>query len=121
MDDKETMLSDDQVTDIVKKKRKRPDRTEALTPSYEPGDMARMIMNAVDLSSMGPVNMHDPAQVEQRMNDYLRYTIEHDMKPTVESMALAFNCNRSTLWKWREGVETDIPEQSRNVIKKAIT
>lgn len=113
-----TELSSEQVTDIVKKKRKRPDRTEALTPHYEPGEMSRMIRNAMDLAYMGPVDMYDPEQVEQRMRLFLQYTIEHDMKPTVESMALAFNTNRTQLWKWKEGVESNLPEGSRNAIKK---
>lgn len=113
-------LSDEQVTDIVKQKqkRKRPDRTEALSPVYEPGVMSGMILNAMNLSSMGPVDMYDPEQVEQRVQAYLVYCVEHDMKPTVESMALAFNTNRTQLWKWKEGVESHLPERSRNAIKK---
>ena len=116
--DNGTGLSEDQVTDIVKKKRTRPDRTEALTPKYAKGDMSRMITNAMELSSMGDVDMYDPEQVERRMTECLRYMIEHDMKPTVESMALAFNTNRTQLWKWKEGVESNLPERSRNAIKK---
>ena len=120
MTDKQTgtELSSEQVERVVKKKRTRPDRTEALTPTYEPGTMATMITNAMNLSSMGPVDMYDPEQVERRVMDYLRYAIEHDMKPTVESMALAFNTNRTQLWKWKEGVESNLPERSRNAIKK---
>ena len=116
--DNGTGLSEDQVTDIVKKKRKRPDRTEALTPHYAPGDMSVMIQNAMNLASMGPVDMYVPEQVEQRMMQCLQYMIEHDMKPTVESVALAFNTSRSQLWKWKEGVESHLPEGSRNAIKK---
>jgi hypothetical protein len=116
--DNGTNLSDDQITDVVKKKRKRPDRTEALMPQYNPGDMSRMIQNAVNLSNMGPVDMYDPEQVERRMMQCLQYMIDHDMKPTVESMALAFNTNRTQLWKWKEGVESHLPERSRNAIKK---
>jgi hypothetical protein len=111
-------LSEEQVTDIVKKKRKRPDRTEALTPTYEPGVMSKMITDAMNLSNMGPVDMYDPEQVERRVMQCLQYMIEHDMKPTVESMALAFNTNRTQLWKWKEGVESHLPERSRNAIKK---
>ena len=113
-----TGLSEDQVTDIVKKKRKRPDRTEALTPHYPPGTMSRMITDAMNLSSMGPVDMYVPEQVEKRVFDCLQYMIEHDMKPTVESMALAFNTNRTQLWRWKEGVESNLPEGSRNAIKR---
>lgn len=111
-------LSEEQVTDIVKKKRKRPDRTEALTPTYEPGVMSKMITDAMNLSNMGPIDMYDPEQVERRVMQCLQYMIEHDMKPTVESMALAFNTNRTQLWKWKEGVESHLPERSRNAIKK---
>ena len=115
----EQPLSDEQITDVVKKKRKRPDRTEYVSTHYDKGDMSRMIRNAMDLANMGPVDMHDPAQVEKRMNEAFMYMIDHDMKPTVESLALAFNTNRTQLWRWREGVETNVPEATRNVIKKA--
>lgn len=114
----ETALTTEQVQEVVKKKRKRPDRTEALTPHYAPGDMSVMIQNAMNLANMGPVDMYVPEQVEQRMMQCLKYMVEHDMKPTVESMALAFNTNRTQLWKWKEGVESHLPEGSRNAIKK---
>jgi len=46
--------------------------------------------------------------------------IKHDMKPTVESLALAFNTNRMQLWRWSNNVECgNIPERSRYAIKKA--
>ena len=117
--DNGTGLSEDQVTDIVKKKQCRPQRSENYKPHYAKGDMSRMITDAMNLSSMGEVDMYDPGQVEQRVREYLQYTIEHDMKPTVESLALAFNTNRTQLWKWKEGVESSLPERSRNAIKKA--
>lgn len=116
----ETGISDEQVTEIVKK-RKRPDRTEALTPVYEKGEMAQMITDALALSKMGKVDMHDPDAVERRVDEAFMYMIEHDMKPTIESIALAFGTNRTTMWRWKEGVETDIPEGSRNAIKRAYT
>jgi hypothetical protein len=43
------------------------------------------------------------------------------MKPTIESIALAFGTNRTTMWRWKESVETDIPDASRNAIKRAYT
>ena len=112
-------LSDEVVSDVVRPKRKRPDRTEALSPHYEKGDMSRMIQNALDLSMMGKVDMHDPEAVTQRVNQAFMYMIEHDMKPTIESVALAFGTSRSQLWKWKEGVESNLPTESRNAIKRA--
>lgn len=113
-----TKLSDEQVTDIVKKKRKRPDKSEELAPHYEPGEMSRMITDAMNLSSFGPLDINDAAAVEERMKQYLAYCIERDMKPSVEAMALAFNTNRTQLWRWVNGVECTISEASRNTIKK---
>lgn len=114
----ETALSDEQVTEVVKKKRTRPDRTEALIPQYEPGDMSRMITDALNLSSFGPIDINDSAAVEKRIESFLRYCIDHDMKPSVESMALALNTNRTQVWRWANGVECNITEASRNAIKK---
>ena len=117
--DNGTGLSEDQVTDIVKKKQRRPQRSENYQPHYAKGDMSKMITDSMNLSSMGDVDMYVPEQVEQRVREYLQYTIDHDMKPTVESLALAFNTNRTQLWRWKEGVESNLPERSRNAIKKA--
>lgn len=114
-------ISNEQIIEIQKKKRKRPDRTEALTPHYEPGEMSAMIVNALELSKMGKVDMHDPEAVERRVDEAFLYMVQHDMKPTIESVALAFGTNRTTMWRWKEGVETDIPEASRNAIKRAYT
>lgn len=111
-------LSDEQITDIVKEKHKRPKRSEELQPHYEPGDMSRMITDAMNLSSFGPIDVNNPEQVEERMRMFLTYCVQHDMKPTVESMALAFNTNRTQLWRWVNGVECNVIEASRNAIKK---
>ena len=113
---KKTGLSDEQVTEVVKKK--RPKRSEDMVAQYEPGEMARMITDAMNLSSFGEIDINDPVAVEKRIKLFLTYCIEHDMKPTVESMALAFNTNRVQLWRWVNGVECNIAEASRNTIKK---
>ena len=42
------------------------------------------------------------------------------MKPSVAGMALAFGVDRTTLWKWANGVDSKtLPPESRNLIKKA--
>lgn len=116
----DSALSDEQVTDIVKQKHRRPKRSEEYQPKYEPGDMSRMITDAMNLSNMGDVDINDPDAVEERIEKALTYMIQRDMKPTVESLALAFNTNRTQLWRWANGVECGgVPERSRNAIKKA--
>lgn len=111
-----TELSDEQVTDIVKKRNRK--KSEDMMPQYEPGDMTRMISDAINLSSFGPIDVNDTPAVEERIKLYLSYCMEHDMKPSVESMALAFNTNRTQLWRWANGVECNVNEASRNTIKK---
>ena len=116
-------IPDETVKTIVKQKqkqvrRKRPDRVEELSMHTEPGEMSKMILDAVNLSQMGEIDINDSGAVAERVNQYLTYCIEHDMKPTVESMALAFNTNRVQLWRWKEGVDCKIPEASRKEIKK---
>jgi hypothetical protein len=79
-----------------------------------------MITDAMNLSDFGPIDINDPDAVENRVRQALTYMIEHDMKPTVESLALAFNTNRMQLWRWANNVECgNIPERSRYAIKKA--
>ena len=56
----ETALTTEQVQEVVKKKQSRPQRSENYKPHYQKGDMARMITNAMELSSMGEVDMYDP-------------------------------------------------------------
>lgn len=116
---KQSPISNEQIIEVQKQKRKRPDRTEACSVHCEPGEMSAMIVNAMNLSKMGKVNMHDPEAVERRVDEALMYMIEHDMKPTIESIALSFGVSRSQLWKWKEGVESNLPMESRNAIKRA--
>lgn len=110
--------TDEVVADVVKQKRKRPGRTEELIPHTEPGEMSALIRNAIELSSFGDVDTNNTQQVEQRIKDYFAYCIQNDIRPSAEGMALALNTTRTTLWRWREGVESNKPEGVRNAIKK---
>ena len=120
MTDKETGtdLTAEQVTYIVKQIHRRPKRSEELAPQYEPGDMSRMIGHAMNLANFGKIDINKPEQVQERIQLYFEYCMQNDMKPSVESMALAFNTNRIQLWRWVNGVECNITEESRNTIKK---
>ena len=110
----------DNIVDLVqqKKKQKRPGRTEELIPHCAPGEMSTLIRQAMDLSSFGPIDTNNTQQVEQRIQDYFRYCIQNDIRPSAEGMALSLNTTRTTLWRWREGSESNKPEGVRNAIKK---
>lgn len=115
--DNSTDVNDATVSEVVK--HKRPGRSELYKPKYEPGQMSNMLINAMALRKMGEVDMTDPKAVEQRVDEYITFCIERDMKPTVESMALAFGTNRTQLWRWKEGVDCgQIPEATKKALKR---
>lgn len=104
--------------EIVKQKHKRPLRTEEYLPHYEPGEMSAMIQQALNLSSFGEVDTNNPDAVNERIMQYFAYCVKNDIKPSAEGMALSLNTTRTTLWRWREGSESNKPEGVRNAIKK---
>ena len=122
--DNHTDLPNETVTDIVKQKHKRPKRSENYKVHTEPGEMSQMIRNAMGLRQMGMqgIDLNNAKAIDKRIDDFLTYCIDHEMKPTVESMALAFDTNRMQLWRWKEGADgTHLPEASRNAIKRGYT
>ena len=107
------------VTDVVKKKRTRPDRHESMIPQTKPGEMSKMIKQAMTISHWPPIDTDDPDQVAERIDQYHLFCFEQDMKPDMPGMALALGVDRATVWKWENGVESNKPQSVRNVIKRA--
>lgn len=108
------------VVDVVqqKKKRTRPDRVEATTPHTEPGEISRMLRQAMTISHWPQIDTNDAEQVMGRIDQYHLFCIQNDIKPEMSSLALALGVNRSTLWKWENGIESNKPQAVRNAIKK---
>ena len=102
------------------KKRTRPDRKEALSVQSEPGDNRKYLEHSMVMWGWPDVNMREPEQVKERIGQYFQLCANDDMKPSVAGMALAFGVDRTTLWKWANGVDSAyVPAESRNLIKKA--
>lgn len=110
--------TNDAITEIVKKKRTRPDKTEFLTPHCEPGEISTMLRHAVTMMRWPEVDTNDAEQVENRIAQYLDYCMQNDIKPDLSGMALSLGTNRTTLWRWENGVESNKPQAVRNAIKK---
>lgn len=95
---------------------KRPD----CAVHTNPGDNTRIISHSIQLMQLPKVDMTVPEAVEERMILYFALCAENDMKPSMAGMSLAFGCDRITMWKWINGVESNyIPQESRNSLKKA--
>lgn len=117
MPDKDT---ENKIVDMVqqKKKRTRPDKSEFMTPHCEPGEISKMLSQAVTLAHWTEIDTNDADQVVDRINQYHQFCIENDIKPDMSGMALAIGVSRKTLWAWENGHESNKPQAVRNAIKK---
>ena len=72
-----TDLSDEQATEIVKKKNRGSDWMKDLTAegagNMEPGENSRFVRHALVSWNMPPIDISDPKQVEQRIGEYFEY------------------------------------------------
>lgn len=109
---------DDAVTDVVKKKRTRPDRTEALIPHTEPGEISKMLTQAMVISHWPQIDTNDAEQVQARIDEYHMFCIQNDIKPDMPGLALSLGVTRKTVWAWENGFESNKPVAVRNAIKK---
>lgn len=114
----------DAVVDIIKQRVKktragtRPDKTEFLSPHCEPGEISKMLAQAITIRSWPPVDTNDAQQVTARISQFLDFCMQNDIKPDLSGMALALGTNRTTLWRWENGVESNKPQDVRNAIKR---
>lgn len=110
--------TENKIVDLVQKKRKRPDKTEYLTPHCEPGEISKMLSQAVTIANWPEIDTDDADQVIRRIREYHQYCIDNDIKPDMSGMALAIGVSRKTLWAWENGHESNKPQAVRNAIKK---
>lgn len=112
--------TENKIVDVVKQKqkRKRPDLTELQTPHTEPGEISRMLKQAMTISHWPQINTDDAAQVAARIDQYHEFCFQNDIKPDMSGLALAFGVSRKTLWAWENGVDSNKPQSVRNALKK---
>ena len=113
-------LSDEQVTEIVKKKRGAK-WTQELTAEgaalMEPGENARYIRHAMASWGLPPIDISDPKQVEQRIGEYFKYCADNDRRPQVVGLCNWLGISRQTLNEWKNG---DVRTATHgDIIKKA--
>lgn len=108
---------------VVKRGRGRPVGTGGntrpdSTAQPDPGDNTKYIGFALILHNLPPVDMANNEQVAQRVNDYFQLCADHDMKPGMAGLALAFGIDRRRLWEYanRDRAEN---KEVRDTLKKA--
>lgn len=90
-------------THPAKRKRNRPDLANFGAEYAEPGDNARYLRYARVSLSLPPIDISDPRQVEQRINEYFDFCEQNDRKPSMLGIANWLGVSRDTLNSWKRG------------------
>ena len=91
-------------------------------PDVEDGDNANFLSVSMKLFNLPKVDLHNPDEVEDRLNQYFQIYYEADLKPTVAGMAMALGIDRRRLWEISNEVvdrNQDLPTLTRDLVKKA--
>lgn len=92
-----------EIVQSVKRKRNRPDLANFGAELAQKGDNARYLRLAMVSLDLPPIDISDPAQVEQRIKDYFSFCGDNDTKPSVVGMCNWLGITRETLNTWRRG------------------
>ena len=96
---------------------KRPDRKVMLT---EPGENTKFLSHDMKIAMLPDIDMNDQQAIQERINLYFSICADDDIKPTIESLALAFHVSRFVLYDWmNDRTGNRISQESKHTIKKA--
>lgn len=121
-EDNGTDLSNEQVTDIVKKKRNRgSDWMKELTADggdlIQPGDNSRFVRHALASWNLPPIDISDPKQVSDRIELYFNYCVENDRRPQIVGLCNWLGISRQALNEWKNG---DVRRETHgDIVKRA--
>ena len=88
----------------------------------EPGDNTKYLNLGMQLFNLPAIDLKDPEQVQNRLNEFFEIHADADMKPTVAGMGMALGLDRRRLWEIKSNIpdrNQDIPTLTRDFIKKA--
>lgn len=106
-------------TEIVRKPKVE---NNMVIPDGQPGDNAKYTAFAVAIAGLPKIDVNNPQQLSKRLTDYFQLCIDHDMKPAVAALALAFGLDRRRLWEINNDVagrNTSMPQECREIVKTA--
>ena len=96
---------------------KRPDKKVMLT---EPGENTKYLFHDMKIAMLPDIDMNNQQAIQERINLYFSICADDDIKPTIESLALAFHVSRFVLYDWmNDRTGNRISQESKHTIKKA--
>ena len=104
MASKKKTATDDVVKEVVKKKPRGGNNilTDAAL-NVEQGDNTKYVLLGAKLFNLPAIDLHDPQQVNDRLNEFFKIHADADMKPTVSGMGMALGLDRRRLWEIKTG------------------
>lgn len=112
-----TDITTEQVTDAVQKRKRGFDVLKDF--GAEPGENSRFVRFAMVGWNLPPIDISDPAQVEERIGEYFEFCAKNDRRPQVVGMCNWLGISRNTLNEWKNGeVRT---ATHGDIIKKAVS
>ena len=98
--------TDDVVKEVVQKKPRGGKYSPVIGDNglmAEPGDNAKYLALGMQLFNLPSIDLKDPVQVNDRLNEFFKMHIDADMKPTVSGMGMALGLDRRRLWEIKTG------------------
>ena len=121
-----TKKNDNVVNEIVKKKPRGGNNIltdDAL--NLEKGDNTKYLSLGRELFNLSTIDLKQPEQVVNRLNEFFAIHERYDMKPTVAGMGMALGLDRRRLWEIKTGNFgtqkglSELPTMTKDSIKKA--
>ncbi len=120
MSDKQngTALTDEQVSDVVQKRKPKNGLEVMRDFGAEPGENSKFIRFALASWDLPPIDISDPEQVRERIGMYFKHCADNDRKPQIVGMCNWLGISRSTLNTWVNGEYRGATHS--DIIKKAV-
>ena len=122
------MTNENEIVEVVKKKKKPRGGNNILTDAalnVEQGDNTKYLALGRELFNLPTIDLKDPNQVIDRLNEFFAIHENYDMKPTVAGMGMALGLDRRRLWEIKSGNFgtqkglSELPTLTKDSIKKA--
>ena len=112
----------------VKKKGKPRGGNNILTDAslnIDAGDNTKYLNLGMELFNLPAIDLKEPEQVVNRLNEFFEIHARYDMKPTVAGMGMALGLDRRRLWEIKTGnfgtqkSLSELPTLTKDSVKKA--
>ena len=117
--------NENEIIEVVKKKPRGKNIGETLAPITEPGDNTKYLALGRELFNLPTIDLKEPEQVVDRLNEFFVIHERYDMKPTVAGMGMALGLDRRRLYEIKTGNYhtskqlSELPTLTTDSIKKA--